>query len=77
MRLVDYVVAHEVVHLVHRNHTAAYWGALAKLVPEVDARRAELRERGKAFDLVAALLAGGVPCPSRTKSGPSAQYMMS
>jgi predicted metal-dependent hydrolase len=49
MRLVDYVVAHEAVHLVHGNHTAAFWGTLAKLVPEVDARRAELRERGKAL----------------------------
>ena len=49
MRLVDYVVAHEAVHLVHRNHTAAFWGTLAKLVPEVDARRAELRERGGAL----------------------------
>lgn len=49
MRLVDYVVAHEAVHLVHRNHTAAYWSALAKLIPEVDARRAELRLRGSAL----------------------------
>jgi len=42
-------LTHEAVHLVHRNHTAAYWGALAKLIPEVDARRGELRERGKAL----------------------------
>jgi len=46
MHLVDYVVAHEAVHLVHRNHTAAFWSTLARLVPEVDARRAELRTRG-------------------------------
>ena len=49
MRLVDYVVAHEAVHLVHRNHTAAFWSTLAKLVPEVDARRRELRARGASF----------------------------
>lgn len=46
MRLVDYVVAHEAVHLVHPNHTAAFWSALGRLVPEVDVRRAELRARG-------------------------------
>ena len=46
MRLVDYVVAHEAVHLAHRNHTAAFWNTLARLIPDVDARRAELRARG-------------------------------
>jgi len=49
MRLVDYVVAHEAVHLVYPNHTASFWRALARLVPEVNARRAELRIRGAAF----------------------------
>jgi predicted metal-dependent hydrolase len=46
MVLVDYVLAHEAVHLRHRNHTRAYWTELGRLVPDVDARRAELRQRG-------------------------------
>lgn len=46
MVLVDYVLAHEAVHLRHRNHTRAYWTELGRLVPDVDARRAELRRRG-------------------------------
>ncbi len=49
MKLVDYVVAHEAVHLVHRNHTAAFWTALGRLVPDLDQRRAELVERGPAL----------------------------
>lgn len=49
MRLVDYVVAHEAAHLAYRNHTPAFWNTLAKLVLEVDARRAELRARGAAL----------------------------
>ena len=49
IRLVDYVVAHEAVHLVHRNHTRSFWNTLAKLVPEADTRRAELRGRGPSF----------------------------
>jgi len=47
MVLVDYVAAHEAVHLVHRNHTRSYWSELAKLIPDVDARRGELRRRGR------------------------------
>jgi predicted metal-dependent hydrolase len=46
MALVDYVVAHEVVHLRHRNHSRAYWAALARLVPEYEERRRQLRLRG-------------------------------
>ncbi len=46
MKLVDYVVAHEAVHLVHRNHTAAFWRMLGRLVPDLDDRRAELVRRG-------------------------------
>jgi predicted metal-dependent hydrolase len=46
MLLVDYVVAHEAVHLKHRNHTRAYWMELGRLVPDMDRCRAELRERG-------------------------------
>ena len=31
MRLVDYVVVHEFVHLRHRGHGRDYWQALAKV----------------------------------------------
>jgi len=46
MVLVDYVAAHEAVHLVHRNHTRAYWAELSRLVSDLDGCRAELRRRG-------------------------------
>ena len=46
MRLVDYVVAHEAVHLVHPNHTRAFWTVLGRLVPDLVDRRAELVQRG-------------------------------
>jgi predicted metal-dependent hydrolase len=46
MKLVDYVVAHEAVHLVHRNHTREFWRALGRLVPDVDDRRTDLVRRG-------------------------------
>jgi predicted metal-dependent hydrolase len=49
MVLVDYVLAHEAVHLIHKNHTRAYWTALGRLVPDVSERRAELRRVGGAY----------------------------
>ena len=49
MLLVDYVAAHEAVHLIHRDHTRAYWAELARMVPDVDGCRRELRRRGGAY----------------------------
>jgi predicted metal-dependent hydrolase len=54
MRLVDYVVAHELVHLRyrkrHRKHTAAFWAALGRMMPDYQARREELRLIGARLD---------------------------
>ena len=46
MRLVDYVVIHELVHLRDRGHGRDYWRALAKAIPDYERRREDLRERG-------------------------------
>lgn len=46
MPLVDYVVAHELVHLTHRHHTAAFWAMLGKMMPDYESRRAALRKEG-------------------------------
>lgn len=43
---VDYVVAHELVHLQHRDHSPAFWSALQAVQPDYRARRAALRELG-------------------------------
>lgn len=45
--LLDYVVAHEVAHLRHLDHGAAFWSALGRLLPDYEARRARLREMGR------------------------------
>jgi hypothetical protein len=50
MRLVDYVVAHELVHLAHRHHTAAFWAALGRVMPDYEARRERLRQVGRRFE---------------------------
>jgi predicted metal-dependent hydrolase len=50
MRLVDYVVAHEVVHVIHRDHTTAFWARLGVLMPDYDRRKDELRRLGGRLD---------------------------
>ena len=39
----DYIVAHELSHLVHFNHSAKFWAMVAEAVPEYKEIRKELR----------------------------------
>jgi predicted metal-dependent hydrolase len=42
----DYVAAHEVAHLVHMDHSRAYWATVARVMPDYAQRRAWLRSHG-------------------------------
>jgi len=42
----DYVVAHEAAHLVHMDHSRAYWASVAQVMPGYSAHRAWLRGHG-------------------------------
>lgn len=47
MRLVDYVVVHEMSHILEKGHTKKFWATVGKLIPEYEARRNELRRLGQ------------------------------
>ena len=49
MRLIDYVVVHELVHLRHADHGSAFWRALSVVMPDYERRREDLRRRGTGF----------------------------
>ncbi len=44
--VLDYLAAHEVAHLVHMNHSAAFWATTAKLVPDYRSAEAWLKVHG-------------------------------
>jgi len=46
MRLVEYVVAHEVVHLLHDDHGRSFWSKLGQVLPDYEMRREALRHMG-------------------------------
>lgn len=47
--LVDYVVAHEVAHLVEMNHSARFWAVVGELYPDWKQARVRLREAAMAL----------------------------
>jgi predicted metal-dependent hydrolase len=50
IRLIDYVVAHEVVHVIHADHTKAFWARLGVVMPDYERRKEELRRLGVRLD---------------------------
>lgn len=47
--IVDYVVAHELAHLRHMNHSARFWRVVERLCPDYVSARAELDAMGHHF----------------------------
>ena len=52
LRLVDYVVAHELAHLVEMNHSPRFWKTVARVLPDYMAHRADLKTEGYRYLLV-------------------------
>ncbi|MGE0028742.1 MAG: M48 family metallopeptidase [Thermoleophilia bacterium] len=50
-RVLDHVVAHEACHLVHPDHSPAFWRRLGEVRPGYEAERAWLREHGERLRL--------------------------
>jgi predicted metal-dependent hydrolase len=47
--LIDYVVAHELAHLIHPNHTRKFWATLGSVMPTYETRKRRLATSGDRF----------------------------
>lgn len=47
--IIDYVVVHELCHLVEMNHSPAFWKKVSEVLPDYQIRRKWLRENGSCY----------------------------
>ena len=48
--VIDYVIVHELAHLIEGNHSARFWSVVRAQVPKVDEARLWLREHGQVLE---------------------------
>lgn len=49
--ILEYAVVHELCHLKHRHHSAAFWSQVRSLLPDYEPRKAWLERHGAGFEL--------------------------
>jgi predicted metal-dependent hydrolase len=50
-RVLDYILIHELAHLLHPNHTSEFWREIEKLMPDYQERKAWQKANGARMDL--------------------------
>jgi predicted metal-dependent hydrolase len=50
-RMIEYVVAHELVHLLERAHSDTFWERLERVIPDYAERQLWLKDHGGMYDL--------------------------
>ena len=51
LEIIDYIVIHELAHIVQKNHSRAFWEQVEKMLPDYRSRRAWLKANGRLLDL--------------------------
>jgi predicted metal-dependent hydrolase len=51
MKIIDYIVVHELSHLIHADHSNRFWNEVDKLLPDFLERKEWLRVHGASLDL--------------------------
>jgi predicted metal-dependent hydrolase len=50
MFVIDYVIVHEVAHLIEANHTARFWSIVRARIPTLAKAKAWLKEHGQVLE---------------------------
>ena len=61
--VLDYLAAHEVAHLIHMNHSDAFWAVVTRLSTDVDPAEAWLKTHGSGLLRFGAVSGGGAAGP--------------
>lgn len=48
-RAIDYIVVHELAHIIEKRHDRAFWSRVERAMPDFEARKSWLAERGHEF----------------------------
>ena len=51
LKILDYMVVHELCHMHHQNHSDAFWNEVDKIIPDFLERKNWLRKYGAGLDL--------------------------
>jgi|TARA_R100000501_G_C2624868_1_gene118191 hypothetical protein len=51
LTIIDYIIAHELTHLIHPNHSEAFWNELDKVMPDYHRHKSWLKLNGAGMDL--------------------------
>jgi len=49
--VLNYIVVHELAHLIHKKHTKAFWNEIDKMIPDYQKHMEWLRINGAAMDV--------------------------
>lgn len=50
-KIIDYLVVHEMSHLIHMNHSKSFWNLVAKIIPDYKSKREYLKKEGFKYDI--------------------------
>ena len=51
LKVVDYIVVHEMTHIVHKDHSKNYWNFVSKIIPNYKEQKMWLKENGIIMDI--------------------------
>jgi hypothetical protein len=51
MTVVDYIVVHEMAHLIEHNHTPEFWDLVGMVLSDYEKRKEWLERNGKYLDI--------------------------